>query len=111
MDFTTGVAAIKSRTAKKQETTKETTRTGPEIVKSSFCREPEIVLPELGQATTEAELNDLLSQIDAEIALDPEMTQDLLDILNDEDEEMEEEAYEEPEGYCDDSCGILKCVI
>ena len=70
----------------------------PKIVKSSFCRETEIALPELGPATTEAELDALFNQIDAEIALDPEMTQDLLDILNDEDEEMDEDDYEEPQG-------------
>ena len=96
----TGVAALKSRTTKKQETSKqETKRTGPEIVKSSFCREPEVVLPALGPVTTDAELDDLFNQIDAEIELDPEMSQDLLDLLNDEDEDMmEEETYEEPIG-------------
>ena len=96
----TGVAALKSRTTKKQETSKqETKRTGPEIVKSSFCREPEVVLPPLGPVTTDAELDDLFNQIDAEIELDPEMSQDLLDLLNDEDEDMiEEETYEEPIG-------------
>merc|ERR1712045_356954 len=95
----TGVAALKSRTARKQDTPKETTRSGPEIVKSSFCREPEIVLPELGPATTDAELDDLLGQIEAGIDMDPELTQDLLDILNDEDQDMEEEeVYEEPQG-------------
>ena len=96
----TGVAALKSRTTKKLETSKqETKRTGPEIVKSSFCREPEVVLPALGPVTTDAELDDLFNQIDAEIELDPEMSQDLLDLLNDEDEDMmEEETYEEPIG-------------
>merc|ERR1711956_54918 len=96
----TGVAALKSRTTRKQETSKqETKRTGPEIVKSSFCREPEVVLPALGPVTTDAELDDLFNQIDAEIELDPEMSQDLLDLLNDEDEDMiEEEAYDQPIG-------------
>ena len=55
-------------------------------------------MPELGPTTTDAELNDLLGAIDKEIELDPELTQDLLDILNDEDEEMADEEYEEPQG-------------
>ena len=63
------------------------------MVKSSFA--PAIVLPELGPTTSENELNDLLAEIDKEIALDPELTQDLLDILNDEDAEMLEEEEED----------------
>lgn len=81
----TAIAALRSR--KKQEMSAQTK--GPEVVKSSFA--PPVVLPELGPTTSEAELNDLLDQMEKEIAIDPELTQDLLDILNDEDEEMMED--------------------
>ena len=43
-------------------------------------------MPELGPATTDAELDDLLAQIDAQVGLDPELSQDLLEFLDDEDE-------------------------
>jgi len=42
-------------------------------------------------ATSEAELNILLDQIEQEIGMDEELTQDLLDILNDEEKLKEEE--------------------
>ena len=43
-------------------------------------------MPELGPATTDAELDDLLNQIDKEISLDPELSQDLLEFLDEDDE-------------------------
>ena len=53
-------------------------------------------------ATTDEELNLLLDQIEEEIGMDLELTQDLLDILNEEqqpkhDDEDEEELDEEQE--------------
>lgn len=91
----TAIAALRSR---KREVAEAAKKSGPEVVKSSFAPPPP-VLPELGPATSAAELDDLLAEIDKEIALDPELTQDLLDILNDEDEEMvEDEDYDEPQG-------------
>merc|ERR1712109_151519 len=68
------------------------------IVKSSFCEKPKPIedLPPLAPATTEEELEALFAQIDQEIDIDPELSQDLLDILNDEEEgEAMEEGYEE----------------
>ena len=48
-------------------------------------------------ATTDDELNKLLDQIEEEISKDMDLTQDLLDILEDETREQEEEpCYEEP---------------
>ena len=49
-------------------------------------------------ATTDDELNKLLDQIEEEISKDMDLTQDLLDILEDETRELEEEepCYEEP---------------
>ena len=40
-------------------------------------------------ATTDAELNALLDQIEEEIGMDLELTQDLLDILNEEQKPQE----------------------
>ena len=55
----TGIAALRSRTTRKQQ---ESQQNKPEVVKSSFCKEPE-PLPDLPPATSQAELDDLLDQI------------------------------------------------
>ena len=48
----------------------------------------------MASATTEEELNKLLDQIEEEIGKDMELTQDLLDILNDEARLEQEEGCE-----------------
>ena len=48
-------------------------------------------MPELGPATTDAELDDLLAQIDKEVSLDPELSQDLLEFLDEENEGDEDD--------------------
>ena len=91
----TGIAALSSKIRKKAQEVKTEVRKGPEVVKSSFCA-PAAPLPELGPATTEAELNDLLDAIDKEIQMDPELSGDLLELLADEEDiEMMEEGDEE----------------
>ena len=95
----TGIAALSSKIRKRSKEVKEEVKR-PDVVKSSFCAPPP-TLPELAPATTEAELNDLLDQIDAEIALDPELSQDLLELLEgDEGDEFMEDVsstHEVPE--------------
>ena len=106
-ETTTAVAAIASKTtkAKKSSSSKRSEKlaaiakvaeTRPDIVKSSFCAPdptPEQLAP-LGPRTTDDELNALFEEIGREADMDPEMTQDLLDFLNsDEDEEEYEEEY------------------
>ena len=56
----TGIAALRSRTSRKQK--EQSSEHRPEIVKSSFAPAP-APLPELGPATSAAELDDLLDQI------------------------------------------------
>ena len=51
-------------------------------------------LESMASATTEEELNKLLDQIEEEIGKDMELTQDLLDILNDEARLEQEEGCE-----------------
>merc|ERR1711923_261104 len=89
----TGLAAIASKT--KTAISKSLPEKPKDIVKSSFCKSEPVDLPPLGPATTEDELNALFDQIDKEIDIDPELTQDLLDILNDEEGEGEDENMEE----------------
>ena len=55
----TGIAALRSRTSRLKQTSSEHR---PDIVKSSFAPAPP-PLPELGPATSAAELDDLLDQI------------------------------------------------
>merc|ERR1711994_1118215 len=92
----TGLAAIASKT--RTAISKQAVERPKNIVKSSFCKSetPIANLPPLAPATTEEELEALFAQIDQEIDIDPELSQDLLDILNDEEEgEAMEEGYEE----------------
>ena len=56
----TGIAALRSRTSRKQK--EQSSEHRPDIVKSSFAPAP-APLPELGPATSAAELDDLLDQI------------------------------------------------
>ncbi len=54
---------------------------------------PKVVIGQspMATGTSDAELNNLLDQIEQEIGMDEELTQDLLDILNDEERLKEEE--------------------
>merc|ERR1712203_632510 len=91
-----GLAAIASKT--RTAISKQAAERPKDIVKSSFCQKETPIenLPPLAPATTEEELEALFAQIDQEIDIDPELSQDLLDILNDEEEgEAMEEGYEE----------------